>query len=262
MVNPVESFESGIEELLGTKYAVGVCNGTAALHTALVSCGIGEGDEVITTPYTFPATANAIRMARAKPVFADVHRESLCLDPWRVDAAIAAHPKVRAIIGVDIFGRLHGVEELADLAEEYELIYIEDASQAFGAKKNGQYAGTFGEVGTFSFYASKNLWSFEGGMLITDCDEIAEQARMIRNHGLNSSGEMVRMGYNYKMPWICAFIAETNLRLHLPGLLAELGRYGPEDGYYSKLVYQHKYYKDLGLTGDCPVAEIMARKVK
>ena len=261
VVNPVRSLEMEVQSFLDVDNAIGVCNGTAALHTSLLACGIQKGDQVITTPFTFPATANAILMCGATPVFVDISPQTLCLDEKLVRGTLKGED-ISGVLTVDLFGRFSDMEELEALCLDHGIPLVEDASQAFGAKYENRFAGTWGDAGTFSFYASKNLWSFEGGMIVTDNDVIAHKAYLIRNHGLDDYGEMIMMGYNYKMPWICAFIADTNLRLHKPGIVAELGRYGLEDGYYPRVVYEHKHYRQLGITGYCPVAEKIAKYVR
>lgn len=262
MVDQVVEFERTVEEFIGVEYAVAVCNGTAALHTALLSCGIGPGDEVVTTPFTFIATTDSILNCGAKPIFADIDPISQCLDVKLVEKVVEENSNIRAILGVDLFGRLNGVTDLSRIAGEYDLLYIEDASQAFGATAKNRFAGTFGDVGTFSFYASKNLHCFEGGMLVTDCEELAKMAKMIRNHGMDEEGNKVTVGWNYKMSRMLAFIGDTNLRLHKPGILAELGRYSILDGYYPRVVYDNDLYRRLGVTGSCPVAERLATKIR
>jgi perosamine synthetase len=255
-------FEDEICKYIGSKYAVVVNNGTAAIHTALLASVVQ--DIVLTTPFTFPASVDPIIQVGALPVFCDIDPKTFCLDPHKVEEMIQGdiNGYCDALLTVDLFGNMDNLTELRELCNEFGLIMIEDASQAFGASKNGKRAGTFGDVGTFSFYASKNMWTFEGGAIVTDVDEIAERAIMIRNHGFNDKGEKVMEGFNYKIPRICSFIGLTNLRLHKQGIEAELGKLSPKDGYYPRVVYDHQYYKDFGLVGHCPVAEEIARKVR
>lgn len=259
-MNPVEYFEDEFKRFIGSKHAVAVCNGTAALHTALLSCGVKEGDEVITTPFTFVATGNAILMCGATPVFADIEEETYCINPAEVEAKLEEHPDAVGVLAVHLFGNMADIKTIRRLLGKDQFL-VEDSSQALGATRDGKMVGILGDAGTFSFYASKNLWTFEGGMVVTDSDYIYRRAMQIRNHGLEN-GEMVRMGYNYKMPWNCAFLGWQMLKLHKPAILAELGRYGLKDGYYPKVVYQHPYYVERGITGDCPVAEDIAWRVK
>lgn len=257
----VEDFEHEVESLIGCKYARAVNNGTAALKSALKACQIEPGDKIITTPYTFVATCNAILNVGATPVFVDIDPETLCLDADLVWTMLNLYVNAQAILTVDLFGKFADMDRLRASADRHGIPLIEDASQAFGAWYGERYAGTIGDVGTFSFYASKNLSTFEGGMVVTDDHSIADYVEMYRNHGFNDYGDMVILGENLKMPRLLALIGSTNLRLHKKGILAEVGNYSWKDGYYPKLVYQHPYYKERGIVGHCPVAEEMAARV-
>jgi len=264
-LNPVESFEAEFRQFVGAEYAAAVCNGSAAILNALIAIGMKPERAVITTPYTFPATANAVMMCGAKPLFVDIDSDTLCLDADKIEDVLTSHLDVAAILAVHLFGRMADVERIGELCADYGVAFVEDASQALGAKHKGRFAGTWGDAGTFSFYASKNLPTFEGGMIVTNRREVYEKILQIRNHGFNGDGEMVRFGFNYKMPWICAFLGQQYLKLHKPAIFAELGRYGPEDGYYSRLVYEHQFYREnpnLWSKRDCPIAEWMAEKIR
>lgn len=257
----IERLERLFEQTIDVSHAVAVCNGSAALHTALVCSEIGYDDIVIVTPYTFPATVNAIMITGGRPRFVDIDPDTYCLDTDLVQEVLDDED-ISAVLTVDLFGNFASdMKALWVMCRQNNIPLIEDASQAFGATHQGRFAGTWGDIGTFSFYASKNLWSFEGGMVVTGSHSIAEKARIFRNHGMKD-GEMVMLGTNYKFNRLCALVAETNLRLHLPAIISELGRYGPEDGYYPRVVYEYEYYRKLGITGNCPVAEEMARKVR
>ena len=267
-MNPVELFEAEFRGFVGSRHAVAVCNGSAALHTALLALGLKPKMKVVTTPFTFISTVNAILHCGATPVFADIVKNDsnnntrYNINPNEVKKQVKLNKNVWGVLAVHLFGKMADVEDLRDLCYERGLALAEDSSQALGAKHKGRFAGTWGHAGTFSFYASKPLWTFEGGMMVTDSDEVAERAQQIRNHGLDQEGKMIRMGYNYKLNWLSAFIGETMLRLHKPAILAELGRYGPEDGYYPHVVYDHPYYKKLGISGNCPIAEGVASRVR
>lgn len=156
------------------------------------------------------------------------------------------------------------MDSLRQLAELYEVSLIEDCSQALGAKYGKTHVGNFGDFGTFSFYATKNLWTFEGGMIITNRAHLAERARMIINHGCGPGHKYVHdvLGFNYRMPQICALIGLTSLKLHKKAILSELGSYGPEQGYYPLVIYNQPLYKKLGIKGNCPIAERVAKKVR
>jgi len=265
-LNPVEAFEAEFRDFVGSKHAVAVSSGSAALHNALLSLDLKPGRIVVTTPFTFISTVNAILQCGAHPVFADIDPETYCIDPEDVARKIEGlgdfRLHVQGVLAVHLFGNTCDVDGLLKICRREDLFLVEDCSQALGAQIRGKQVGTWGDAGTFSFYATKNLWTFEGGMLVTDDDEVAKRARQIRNHGLDDSGRMVRMGYNYKLNWLSAFLGETMLRLHKPAILAELGRYGIKDGYYPHVVYDHPYYRKLGITGACPVAEATAEKVR
>jgi len=156
------------------------------------------------------------------------------------------------------------MDEIIDISRDYGLKIIEDASQAFGAKYLDKRLGTFGDVGTYSFYATKNLPT-GGGMLVTDNEQVYHTARRYRNHGFNDDGLMVSVGVNYNMLWDTAYDGEKYLRLHKPAIESELGRYSEKDGYYSRLVYEHPFYqanKPLWMKLKCTNAERLSSKVR
>lgn len=261
-MNPVELFEQEFSDYIGSRYAVAVCNGTAALHSALLALGVGEGDKVVTTAYTFPATSNAVLMCGGEPVFADIAEGCWNVDPESIEHHVAGDPDIIGILPVHLFGKPCQMRQIMKIAEDYGIWVLEDSSQAIGQKLRGSYLGTFGDAGTYSFYASKNLPAYEGGMVVTDRADLAVYLRRYRNHGLDEDGRMVCMGYNYKLPWNNAFHGWQYLKLHKLAITCELGKYGLGDGYYSRVVYQHPYYRQLGYTGDCPNAEALAEKVR
>jgi perosamine synthetase len=255
-LNPVTEFENEFKAFTEARNAIAVSNGTAALMAAIYALDLPPKSNIITTPYTFPATANAIILSGHKPVFVDVAADYL-IDPVRVEEASR---EAEAILVVHLFGKPCNMREIMT----FHLPVIEDCSQAIGLTIGKRYAGTIGALGTFSFYASKNLSTFEGGMVTTDNGFMADRVRSFINHGFEK-GEMVDLGYNFKMPWICAFIGQQTLALHKPGILAELGRYSAKDGYYPKLVYDHKWYRAnprRWKANPCPVAERLAKEVK
>lgn len=245
---------------------VAVNSGTAALHTALFSVGIRYGDRVVTTPFTYPPTANAILMMGALPVFVDVDKDNL-LDADKVESALKSSLglSVKAVLPVHLFGRKCDMDAFIGIRDRYGVKIIEDASQAFGVKYGGRMLGTIGDAGTYSFYASKNLPAYQGGAVATPHREVYQHARYVRRHGLNEDGVMVTMGYNYEMPYNCAFHAWQYLKLHKPAVEAEIGRYSERDGYYKHLVYQHPWYQDnpgLWVNTGCPNAEKAAKTVR
>jgi len=194
----VQAFEEEFAAYCGTKHCIGLNSGTSALHLALLALGVGPGDEVITTPYTFIAVAEAISYVGARPVFVDIHPATANLDPEKVPAAIT--PRTKAILPVHLYGRPANLTRLSELARAHHLLLIEDACQAHGARHRGRRVGGFGQAGAFSFYPSKNLAAYgEGGALVTDDDGIARTVRSLRSHGESRRYEHDLIGYNYRM---------------------------------------------------------------
>lgn len=208
----VLEFEKKFAQYCGTKYAVVTNSGTAALHTALYACGIKEGDEVITTPFTFVATVNAILQQGAKPVFCDIDATTFNIDPTKIEQKITVRTK--AILPVDIFGHPYDIKAVRKIAKKHKLKIIEDACQAHGAKFQNKKAGTFGDIGCFSFYATKNITTGEGGIITTDKEEYAEKARMFRHHGQSQKirYQYFDVGYNYRMTDIAAAIGLIQIK--------------------------------------------------
>jgi dTDP-4-amino-4,6-dideoxygalactose transaminase len=207
--NKVTEFEGAFAKFVGTRYAVAANSGTAALHLALLAHGIGEGDEVITTPFTFIATANSILFTGAKPVFADIEEGTFNIDPDNILERITLRTK--AIMPVHLYGHPCDMGRIMEIAENYGLAVIEDACQAHGAEYEGKKVGSFG-TGCFSFYPTKNMVTGEGGMITTNDHNIAEKARMIRNHGEKKRYFHELLGYNYRMTDIAAAIGVCQLR--------------------------------------------------
>lgn len=256
-----EAFEREFAQRLDVPNAIAVSNGTAALIAVLWSLDLQPGDEVITTPFTFVATANAILIAGGRPVFADIESETLLIDPEAISSAITA--RTRAIIPVHLFGRVCPMSKICALAEEHELIVVEDTAQALGARAAGRFAGTFADAGCFSFYKTKNLSTFEGGMIaIPEGSRLdAGAIRAITNQGDTGSRCFEHIGFNFRMPEPCALIGLQQIKLHWPAIMAELGRYSSADGYYPRVIYHQPAYRKLGIQGNCPVAEQAAREV-
>ena len=209
----VAAFEREIASYLGVRHAVGVSSGTDALTVALSALGIGPGDEVITTPFTFFATTGAILRVGATPVFADIEREGFNLDPAHVAAAIT--PRTRAILPVHLFGQAADLSALGALAKQHSLALVEDAAQAIGATFGAQRVGTCGDFGCFSFFPTKNLGGFgDGGLVTTNDDRLAELARSLRGHGFSVKHHSQRLGGNFRLDALQAAI----LRAKLPHL--------------------------------------------
>ena len=208
----VVEFEKKFANFCGTKYAIAVNSGTAALHCALYASGINEGDEVITTPFTFVATANSIIMQRAKPVFVDILPDTFNIDPIKIEEKITK--KTKAILPIDLYGQIYDVEAVDKIAKKYKLKIIEDACQAHGAEFNHRKAGVFGEMGCFSFYATKNMTTSEGGMVVTNNERYAELVKRFRHHGQSEKTryQYFDLGFNYRMTDIAAAIGIEQLK--------------------------------------------------
>jgi len=178
----VEEFEKAVADYVGAKYAVAVSSGTAALHAAMYAIGIGSGDEVIVPPMTFAATANCIVFQGGTPVFADVTRDTLLIDPAQVEAKIT--PRTKAIIAVDYAGQPCEYDSLRNIADQNNLILVADACHALGAEYKGQKTGSLADLNVFSFHPVKHITTGEGGMITTDDAKLAERMRLFRNHGI------------------------------------------------------------------------------
>ena len=211
----VREFEKEFSDYHGTKYAVAFNSATAALHAAVIACGVEPGDEVITTPYTFTSTATCALMANAIPVFADVKENTFNINPNSIVNNLSN--KTRAVIAVHLFGNPVDINIIQSLCEHNNLKLIEDCAQAPGAETDGKKVGTFGDCGIFSFTESKAITCGEGGMLITDDLEIAEIARLVRNHGEAIEGKERTykssiLGYNYRMTEMEAALGKEQFR--------------------------------------------------
>ena len=207
----VKAFEDALAEFHGVTDAVGVASGTDALNLALKAVGITRDDEVITTPFTFFATVEAILYQGAKPVFVDVESNTFNIDPSRIEEVIT--PKTKAIVVVHLFGHPANMPEIMDIAKKHGLRVIEDCAQAFGAAINGKPVGTFGDIGCFSFYPSKNLGACgDGGAVITSDPALAERIRMLRNHGSRGSYIHETIGLNSRLDEIQAAVLSIKLK--------------------------------------------------
>lgn len=193
-------FETAFAAYCGTKHAIAVNSGTSALHLCVRALDIKDGDEVITTPFSFVASANCILFERATPVFVDILQNTLCIDPAAVESAITS--KTKAILAVDVFGYLCDWSALRAIANKHNLVLIEDSCEALGSSMNGIRAGAFGDCGVFGFYPNKQMTTGEGGMIVTDNDEIAFLSRSMRNQGRDPDStflEHKRLGYNFRL---------------------------------------------------------------
>jgi dTDP-4-amino-4,6-dideoxygalactose transaminase len=203
----VAEFEAAFAGFCGTRHAIAVSTGTDALLLALRALGVGAGDEVITAPNSFFATAEAISHAGAIPVFADVRDDTLTIDPTKIAARITS--RTRAIVPVHLFGQMADLEPIRALANEHALAVLEDSAQAHGATRDGVRAGSAGDAAAFSFYPAKNLGAFgEGGAVTTDSDEVARLVRELRDHGQAAKHDHQHVGYNARLPaMLCACLS-------------------------------------------------------
>jgi dTDP-4-amino-4,6-dideoxygalactose transaminase len=207
----VREFEEAFAEYCGAKHAIGVNSGTSALHLALLACGVVPGDDVITVPFTFVATAAAIRYCGARPVYVDIDPATFNMDPARIEQAIT--PKTKAILPVHLFGQPADMDPIRDIARANNLRLIEDAAQAHGAEYRNRRTGVLGDAGCFSFYPTKNLAACgEGGMVTTDNSEIARSIRLLRDWGADRKYHHVALGYNYRMEGLQGAILNVKLK--------------------------------------------------
>ena len=206
----VEAFGSEFAAYCDVAHGVPTTNGTTALHAALAALDIGPGDTVVTTPFSFIATANAVRHVGARPLFADIDPETYNLDPDRV-AAVADDEGIDAILAVHLYGCPAPIEELQAIADRHDAVLVEDCAQAHGATYRGDPVGSFGDAGCFSFYPTKNMTTGEGGMVVTDDDGVAERCRSFIDHGRGPEGGHERVGHNFRMTDLCAAIGRVQL---------------------------------------------------
>ncbi len=243
----VAEFERAVAAFHGVADAIGVASGTDALHLALDALGIGEGDEVITTPFTFFATAEAILYRGATPVFADIDPETMNIDPSQIEAHITSRTK--AIVPVHLFGYPCDMPRIMRIAKKHGLKVVEDCAQAFGARIGGELVGSIGDAGCFSFYPSKNLGGFgDGGLVTVRSGRTAALIRQLRNHGSIGAYRHRRVGYNSRLDEVQAGI-----------LLVKFARI---EGYNARRRENARLYTDLLKTAvRCPVEKDGARHV-
>lgn len=206
----VEKFEQMIAEYVGVKEAIAVNSGTAALHLPLEALEIKDGDEVITTAFTFAATSNVIILQRAKPVFVDIESETYNLDPKKIENSITS--KTKAIMPIHYAGQCAEMEEILEIADKHSLHVIEDAAPALGAIHNKKKAGTFGEASGLSFFPDKNMTTGEGGMILTNNLELADKCRILRKNGASERYYNTMIGWNFKMPDLNAALGLSQLK--------------------------------------------------
>ncbi|MBZ4664898.1 DegT/DnrJ/EryC1/StrS family aminotransferase [Mahella sp.] len=248
----VKALEHDIASYAGVPYAIGVGNGTDALVIALRACGIGPGDEVVTSPFTFFASAESISAVGAKPVFVDIDPDTFNIDVSKIEQAITS--RTRAIIPVHLFGQIADMDAIMDIARKHDLMVIEDACQAMGAEYKGMKAGSFGHAACFSFFPTKNLGTYgDGGMIVTRDADIDKKARMLRAHGSVKKYYHEMIGYNSRLDELHAAILNVkfkyldqwnDMRRHNAALYDELlkdsGVVTPYAAPYAKHIY-HQY---------------------
>jgi perosamine synthetase len=208
----IEEFERKFAKYCGVDYGIATSNGTTALHLALAALGIKKGDEVIVPALTFVATANAVTYCNAKPVFVDSHPDYWCIDPRQVERKITKNTK--AIIPVHLYGHPCDMDWIMDIAEDHDLYVVEDAAEAHGAEYKGSKVGSFGDVSCFSFYGNKIITTGEGGMCLTNNEELAEKMRLLRDHGMSKERKYWHefIGFNYRMTNLQAAIGVAQLK--------------------------------------------------
>lgn len=206
-----EKFEKNCADFIGTPHAIGVSNGTVALHLALHCLDIGPGDEVIVPTFTYIASVNAIAQTGATPVFIDCRHEDWLLDPKDVEAKIT--PRTKAIMPVHLYGIICDMQALKEIADKHKLAIVEDCAEAMGSTLNGQHAGTFGDIGTFSFFGNKTITTGEGGLVIAADDVLAARMRKVKGQGqsLNKRYWHDELGFNYRLTNICAAIGVAQI---------------------------------------------------
>ena len=205
-------FEAMTRELTGARHAIAICNGTMALFVCLKALGIGEGDEVIVPDMTFVATANAVIMAGARPVLCEIDPETFCMDASRAHGLVTKRTK--AIMPVHLYGQSADMVALRTFSDKYGLKIVEDAAQGVGVRFNGKHVGTFGDMGILSYYGNKTITCGEGGIILTDSDELAKTAYRLKNHGRDSKGTFVHehIGFNFSFTEMQAAIGISQMK--------------------------------------------------
>lgn len=208
----VKEFEQKVADYIGTKYAIAVNSGTSGLHLCVRSLDIKDGEEVITSPFSFISSANCILFERAKPVFTDIDEKTLCIDVNKIEEKIT--PKTKAILPVHIFGQTCQMDKIIEIAQKHNLAVIEDACEAIGGEYKGKKAGSFGDAGVFAFYPNKQITTAEGGMIVTNNEKIAKLCQSMRNQGRDEGDTWLsyfRLGYNYRMSELSAALGVVQI---------------------------------------------------
>lgn len=226
----ITQFENSFSEYIGVKYSAAVCNGTVAIHAALLALDISEGDEVIVPSFTYIASVNAIKYTGAKPIFVDSNLITWQIDPAKIEESITQNTK--AIMVVHLYGQPCEMDLIKQIADKYKLFIVEDCAEAFGSLYKGKHVGSFGDIATFSFFGNKTITTGEGGMVVTNNQSLIEKVIHLKGQGLAKNREYYHdiIGYNYRMTNICAAIG-----------LAQLER---ADDLIKKKIQIAKWYKD------------------
>ncbi len=206
----VEAFEKEFSAYLGAKYSAATSSGTSSLQIGIETLGIPEGSEIITTPFTFIATANSIVYNKCRPIFADINPNTFNIDPVSIEQKITE--KTKAVLIVHLFGQPCEMGSIMKICQKNNLLLIEDCAQSLGAEYSGKKAGSFGEISTFSFYATKNITTGEGGMISTNKQKIERESKIIRNQGQDGQYNHVKIGFNQRMSEIQAAIGRIQLK--------------------------------------------------
>ena len=255
-------FEDFCKEKFNVRDCIAVNNGSSGLIAALWSMDLEPGDEIITTPFTFISTATSITIAGGTPVFVDIKEEDYNIDETKIEAAIT--DKTKAILPVHLFGNPCNMDAINKIAAKHNLIVMEDCAQSFGAIYNNKMVGLHSDVGCYSFHKTKTMSTFEGGMILVphgsklDSDKI----RSITNQGQVGKYNHEYLGFNFRLAEPLCLQAYHNIKLHMKGSTAELGMRNWRHGHYPKVVYNQPIYKKLGISGNCPIAEAAAKKVR
>jgi len=202
----VKEFEEKFATYIGQPYGVAASSGTTALHMALQACGVKFGDKVLTTPFSFIATANSVLYCGAEPVFCDIDENTFNISPDSIRKALAADKDIKALLIVHLFGLCCDMDAIMEIVKEHGLVLIEDCAQAHGSSFKGKKAGSFGKAGIFSFYPTKNMTTSEGGIVVTGDEQVYNELLLLRNHGMPREYEHTVLGYNYRMTNISAAI--------------------------------------------------------
>jgi perosamine synthetase len=244
-------FERALADYVGTRYAVAVNSGTSALHLCVRAMGIGPGDEVITTPFSFIASSNCILMEGARPVFVDIDPGTWNIDPARIEAAIT--PRTRAILPVDVFGQPADMDPIRDIARKHNLRVIEDSCEALGATYKGRRAGSLGDVGVFGFYPNKQVTTGEGGMIVTNDESVYRLTASMRNQGRGESNTWLaheRLGYNFRLSDINCALGIAQMK-RIEEILAHRSRAA---GYYLERLRDEKRVRLQRIHPDCRIS--------